>query len=640
MSQANSDSGSPHPDSPSGSSANPDQSDNAESAADAKEPGQLPADSKVFPSWLNQLSSKSPSSEDQSESEAGGANESEDASAAPESLNEPVRNVSRTMLETDLPAFADLNEGREEPQPVTPPAVPVVEFAPREELPARNVPKTMIETDISKFVANEALEGTAVEQSIETAPPVAIDLNPTSINSQTGSPRPVARTMLENDISKFAADQMLVDETAPPQALEPEVPAQKPHQMRQVPRTMLEQDISQFMDQEDQLGADEAPHYDMYPEADSNPGQAFSPQTASTSQAASDSQTISDSQTASSAQNDATFAGGAEFEQANHTQPNQSYDPGRVQSDVEMAQEPTSRSDSGRQPVARTMLDKDLIFSQLNESMERFEKIAEEKKQAEPVKPFEPIEEFKIASPCPWKWDDPYTTKRVAVCERCSLQVYNFDKMELPEAQRLIYQRENIENAKLFKRADGKFMTRDCPLGAKKKRALPLMVAGITLLFMALLAFCFVLTQVLRGASGSSSTATAPHGNSSSTSPSGSGSSNGSTSSSSSTSGSTASGGSSTSASGSNTNASGSNSSASGSNSYKSGSSTSTGTSNSTEVTQCEATDKGVVWSSNSSRSGNQSSGQGQGAVHWKSGDPIPQSSSGSQGASSSGSHH
>lgn len=155
--------------------------------------------------------------------------------------------------------------------------------------------------------------------------------------------------------------------------------------------------------------------------------------------------------------------------------------------------ETSQRSMSRRVSVAKTMLDKDLICSQLSASMERQVKIAEEQSASQKLKACQPIVDFNVASSCPWRWDDPFDRCRVAVCGKCSLQVYNFEGMELPDAQQLIFHRENIENAKLFRREDGKYMTRDCPIAAKKKRAVPLLVAsGTIVLVSVVIAFILI----------------------------------------------------------------------------------------------------------------------------------------------------
>ncbi len=81
-----------------------------------------------------------------------------------------------------------------------------------------------------------------------------------------------------------------------------------------------------------------------------------------------------------------------------------------------------------------------------------------------------------MASPCAWSWNGPSGNKgRVKACERCQTQVYDFSGMELPEAEALIYKQESKKRFTLFKRADGKFMTVDCPVQVQRKRNLVLL---------------------------------------------------------------------------------------------------------------------------------------------------------------------
>jgi hypothetical protein len=64
----------------------------------------------------------------------------------------------------------------------------------------------------------------------------------------------------------------------------------------------------------------------------------------------------------------------------------------------------------------------------------------------------------------------------VRYCGNCKRQVYNFSGIERPEAEALIFKHENQVAKTLFKRADGKFMTTDCPLAVKQARSMVLAV--------------------------------------------------------------------------------------------------------------------------------------------------------------------
>ena len=130
--------------------------------------------------------------------------------------------------------------------------------------------------------------------------------------------------------------------------------------------------------------------------------------------------------------------------------------------------------------VARTMLDHSVLFDALAKSTARKEqKAAEEaiEKAKEPVKEFHGITDFKMADACPWVWDDPDSKDKFRYCGQCKAPVYNFEGLELPEAQALIFKRENRENAHLYKRTDGKFMTSNCVVQAKRKQTRIMLIA-------------------------------------------------------------------------------------------------------------------------------------------------------------------
>ena len=133
--------------------------------------------------------------------------------------------------------------------------------------------------------------------------------------------------------------------------------------------------------------------------------------------------------------------------------------------------------------VPKTMLDHNLILQNLSVSVAKSqEKLAQKvaEKQAEPPKPCIAIENFKMAQKsCPFTWGEFDAPKeKVRYCDKCNTQVYNFAGMDLPEAEELIFKREERRNAPLFKRADGKFMTKDCPVALKKKQGIAMMIAG------------------------------------------------------------------------------------------------------------------------------------------------------------------
>lgn len=129
--------------------------------------------------------------------------------------------------------------------------------------------------------------------------------------------------------------------------------------------------------------------------------------------------------------------------------------------------------------VAKTMIDHSILSEQVMRSHEK-EKvkaayIAQERAN-EPAHEFHAVESNKMASPCAWSWDGPSGNKgRVRACERCQTQVYDFTGMDMAEAETLVFKQESKKRFALYKRADGKFMTTDCPVQMQRKRNLILL---------------------------------------------------------------------------------------------------------------------------------------------------------------------
>jgi hypothetical protein len=116
-------------------------------------------------------------------------------------------------------------------------------------------------------------------------------------------------------------------------------------------------------------------------------------------------------------------------------------------------------------------------------------------KASEPLKPFQAIENYKIATPCNSVWDSTDQKDRCSYCPKCQMQVYDFTGLELPEAEELIFKREDRKNAALFKRADGKFLTADCPVGVKAKHDRMMAIVGGSILAISLLALLLMLPK-------------------------------------------------------------------------------------------------------------------------------------------------
>ncbi len=152
---------------------------------------------------------------------------------------------------------------------------------------------------------------------------------------------------------------------------------------------------------------------------------------------------------------------------------------------------PPPASFKTRKKVAKTMLDHSILWDTVAKAASDLEvKAAREmaRRAGEPGKIFQPISQYKKAASCPMAAVPSSSRERCSFCEKCLLHVYDFSGMELAEAEELIFKRENRRGATLYKRADGKFLTRDCPVGVKSRRQVMLASVGGGLIAVCLLA--------------------------------------------------------------------------------------------------------------------------------------------------------
>jgi hypothetical protein len=69
-----------------------------------------------------------------------------------------------------------------------------------------------------------------------------------------------------------------------------------------------------------------------------------------------------------------------------------------------------------------------------------------------------------IASPCPADWEKMIGDERVRHCSECNLNVYNISAMTEPQAMQLIAKNQGQRVClRLYRRADGTVITRNCP---------------------------------------------------------------------------------------------------------------------------------------------------------------------------------
>lgn len=80
------------------------------------------------------------------------------------------------------------------------------------------------------------------------------------------------------------------------------------------------------------------------------------------------------------------------------------------------------------------------------------------------------IDRLSIATPCPVDWEQMTGDNRVRFCGHCQLNVYNISELSRVEAEALIASTEGRICARLFQRADGSVLTKDCPVGLQALR--------------------------------------------------------------------------------------------------------------------------------------------------------------------------
>jgi len=80
------------------------------------------------------------------------------------------------------------------------------------------------------------------------------------------------------------------------------------------------------------------------------------------------------------------------------------------------------------------------------------------------------LDHLRIATPCPVSWEQMTGDARVRFCDHCHLNVYNISELSRIEAETLIASTEGRLCARLFRRADGTVLTKDCPVGLRALR--------------------------------------------------------------------------------------------------------------------------------------------------------------------------
>ena len=77
------------------------------------------------------------------------------------------------------------------------------------------------------------------------------------------------------------------------------------------------------------------------------------------------------------------------------------------------------------------------------------------------------LDDVRIASPCTASWDAMAGDDTIRFCGECKLNVYNISNMTAADAAALVSRAEGRLCVRLYKRADGTMLTRDCPVGLR-----------------------------------------------------------------------------------------------------------------------------------------------------------------------------
>ncbi|MBX9685659.1 MAG: hypothetical protein K2X27_03090 [Candidatus Obscuribacterales bacterium] len=140
--------------------------------------------------------------------------------------------------------------------------------------------------------------------------------------------------------------------------------------------------------------------------------------------------------------------------------------------------------------IAKTVMDMEAVRLVLNKPRVSVEEKLEELKfrPAEAAKAILPFDDYRNASPCSAKWESMSGPEKSKVCGSCLLNVYDFDSMDIEQVKDAVLKREGKIYTRLYKRKDGRFLSRDCPVGVKKKQDQIAAICGVVLLLVAAIA--------------------------------------------------------------------------------------------------------------------------------------------------------
>lgn len=91
------------------------------------------------------------------------------------------------------------------------------------------------------------------------------------------------------------------------------------------------------------------------------------------------------------------------------------------------------------------------------------------------------LPQLRVASPCTADWEKMTGDERVRYCDQCKLNVYNFSAMSAAEIEGLLRKSTGRVCGRLYQRADGTVLTKDCLVGFRTRVLQISRVAGAAL---------------------------------------------------------------------------------------------------------------------------------------------------------------
>jgi hypothetical protein len=88
------------------------------------------------------------------------------------------------------------------------------------------------------------------------------------------------------------------------------------------------------------------------------------------------------------------------------------------------------------------------------------------------------LDDIRVASPCPARWDDMTGDEQSRFCGSCKKNVYNLSAMTREAAEALVRAKEGDLCVRYYRRADGTVLTADCSVGVRRKRVQLVAAAG------------------------------------------------------------------------------------------------------------------------------------------------------------------